>query len=118
MAWFRMAALTKSDIVQVEERLADISKSQDDLDLVIGEIRSLTADIVSTLYTNADIAAVAKVAPLLATIPPLLREVAPGIKTLEARFASICLEQHQIQTDVAQLLSLVSGLAAQLRSTV
>jgi hypothetical protein len=117
MAWFVKPVLKKTDIVQVEQRLAEISQSQDDLNLVIHEIRNLTSNIVTTLCTDADVAAVAKVAPLLATISPLLQEVTPTIKALDTRFAMMCQEQHRIQTDITKILSLVSGLAAQMRPT-
>jgi hypothetical protein len=118
MAWFwRTARGIKKDILRTEERLSTISQLQVDLSQHSQQIKDLTSAITRALDSDINIVTLEKITPMLAAIPPLLREVTPTISTIEAEFATLYQGQRQIQTDLSRVVSMITDLATQLRKT-
>ena len=113
MAWFRRTREIKKDILQVEERLATITRSQGDLDRHTQEIKSLTLDIIRTLDSNVSTDILVKLAPMLETIPPLLQEMTSSIQSIAAHFASLQQGQLELQTDTSRVLSMIAAMNTQ-----
>src|SRR5690349_22600624 len=108
MAWLSHSKAIKEDFLQVEERLAIISKSQADLNRHTKEIKDLTLDIIKTLDANVSADILVKLAPMLETIPPLLQEITPAIRSMAMQFTSLLQGQLEIQTDISRLLSIIA----------
>ena len=113
MAWFRQSQEIREDILQVEERLAIITKSQADLNRHTQEIKSLTLEIIRTLDSNVSADILVKLAPMLETIPVLLQEMTSAIKSIAAQFVSLHQGQLEIQTDTSRVLSMIAAMNTQ-----
>ena len=112
MAWGRQTPDLTQDILHVEERLAEIAESQSELSRNTEEIKELTAEIVRTLNSNVSNDILVRLVPPLELIPPLLQEMAPGIKSIDAKFADLHQSQLQIQSDIRRVISLITDLTA------
>ena len=63
---------------------------------------------------SADI--LTKLVPVLATIPPLLRETTPVIQSIAAQFADFHQGQLKIQNDISRVLSMIIAINTQLKN--
>jgi hypothetical protein len=118
MAWlWRTALEINRDTLRTEERLSAIAQLQVDLDQHNQQIKYLTSTIIKALATDVNVIILAKITPMLAAIPPLLQEVTPNTKTIEAEFATLYEGQQRIQADISRVVSMVKDLATQLRNT-
>ena len=113
MVWFQNSPELKEDIVHFEERLAIISKSQDDLNRHTQEIKSLTLDIIRTLDSNVSNDILIRLAPILESIPSLLQEMTPVMQSLATRFADLHQSQLKIQNDISSVLSMIIAMNTQ-----
>lgn len=113
MAW-RQHSQDRPDVHHVEERLAEIVESQSELNRNTQEIKDLTAEIVKTLNSGVSGDLLLKLVPTLELIPPLLQEMAPDIRSMEAQFEELHQSQMKIQADVSRLVSLITDLTARL----
>ena len=113
MAWFSQSQELKEDIVHFEERLAIITKSQDDLNRHTQEIKNLTLDIIRTLDANVSNDILIRLAPILESIPSLLGEMTPAIQSIAARFADLHQSQLKIQGDISSMLSMITAMSTQ-----
>src|SRR5579859_5226596 len=103
MAWRRQSQSTQ-DVRDVEERLAEIVESQSALNRNTQEIKDLTAEIVRTLNSAASNDLLVRLAPTLELIPVMLQEMAPEVRSIEARFAELHQSQLKIQNDVSHVV--------------
>ena len=113
MASRRQSEEIKQDILHVEERLAIIAESQAELNRHTQEIKDLTSNIVKTLDSSVSSDLLVRLAPVIQTIPSLLREMTPNIQSIEARFADIHRGQLQIQNDISRVIALIIDLTSQ-----
>jgi chromosome segregation ATPase len=113
MAWLRQSHEIKQDIRHVEERLAEIAESQSELSRNSQEIKDLTAKIVKTLNAGVSNDLLVRLISDIESIPSLLQEMTPTIKSVEAQFADLHQSQLKIQNDVLHVISLITDLIAQ-----
>jgi hypothetical protein len=98
-AWFRRRTeRIKEAIVQevkpvwlsVEDRLAQIARSQSELNNQAVEIKIITSSIVKALGLPDETAEVLKeLTPVLREIPPLLKMLPPVLKSIDGQFAAL-----------------------------
>ncbi|HTI80078.1 MAG TPA: hypothetical protein VL614_06465 [Acetobacteraceae bacterium] len=110
MAWHQKSQDVTQDILHVEERLAEIAESQSELNRNTQEIKELTANIVKTLNSGVYNDLLVRLVPPLELIPSLLQDMAPSIKSMEAKFTDLHQGQVKIQNDVTQAISLITDL--------
>lgn len=114
MAWRQKPQDITQDILHVEERLAEIAESQSALNRNTQEIKDITANIVKTLNSGVSNDLLVRLVPPLELIPPILQQMAPEIKSVEAKCTDIHQGQLKIQNDVARAISLITDLTAKL----
>jgi chaperonin cofactor prefoldin len=118
MTWFwRTTREENRDLLRTEERLSIIAQLQADLNQHSQQIKHLTSIIVQALATDVNVMVLAKIAPMLAAILPLLQEMKPTTETIEADFATLHEGQRRIQAEISRVVSMITDLATQLRNT-
>lgn len=123
-SWFRRRSeKIKDEIVgevkpvwlSVEDRLAQIARSQTELNEQAAEIKIITSSIVTALSLPDETVAVLKeLTPVLREIPPLLKVLPPALKSFETQFVIITEGQNRLRKEIDQLQILISNVSDQI----
>ena len=126
-AWFRSRTeRIKEAIVQevkpvwlsVEDRLAQIARSQSELNNQAVEIKIITSSIVKALGLPDETAEVLKeLTPVLREIPPLLKMLPPVLKSIDGQFAALSEGQSLLRKEIDHLQILISNVSQQIAAT-
>ena len=118
--WFqRRSEKIKVEVVEAvkpvwlsfEDRLAQIARSQQELNTQAAGIKIIASSIVTALGLPDQTAEVLKeLTPMLREIPPLLKGLPPALKSIESQFAVISDGQNQLRREVDHLQILISNL--------
>jgi hypothetical protein len=127
LAWFqRRTEQLKEEIVEevkpvwlsVEDRLAQIARSQSELNRQATEIKIITTFIVKALGLPDETADVLReLTPVLKEIPPLLMRLPPALKSIDSQFVVITEGQNELRKEIDHLQLLISNVSNQISAT-
>jgi uncharacterized phage infection (PIP) family protein YhgE len=104
--------------LSVEDRLAQIARSQSELSKQAIEIKIITSSIVKALGLPDGTAEVLKeLTPVLKEIPPLLKVLPPVLKSIDSQFVVISEGQNQLRAEIDHLQTLISNVSDQMTTT-
>jgi uncharacterized phage infection (PIP) family protein YhgE len=104
--------------LSVEDRLAQIARSQSELNNQAVEIKIITSSIVKALGLPDETAEVLKeLTPVLREIPPLLKMLPPVLKSIDGQFAALSEGQSQLRKEIDHLQILISNVSQQIAAT-
>ena len=125
--WFRRRAeKIREEIVDevkpvwlsVEDRLAQIARTQSELNTQAAEIKIITSSIVKALsLPNETAEALKELTPVLREIPPLLMGLPPVLKSIDSQFAVITEGQSQLRKEIDRLQVQISNVSEQIVTT-
>jgi hypothetical protein len=124
LAWFqRRTEQLQKEIVgevkpvwlSVEDRLAQIARSQSELNKQATEIKIITTSIVKALGLPDETADVLReLTPVLKEIPPLLMRLPPALKSIDSQFVVITEGQNELRKEIDHLQLLISNVSNQI----
>jgi hypothetical protein len=104
--------------LSVEDRLAQIARSQSELNNQAVEIKIITSSIVKALGLPDETAEVLKeLTPVLREIPPLLKMLPPVLKSIDGQFAALSEGQSLLRKEIDHLQILISNVSQQIAAT-
>jgi uncharacterized phage infection (PIP) family protein YhgE len=105
----------KPEWLSVEDRLMEIVKSEAELNRQAHEIKNIASSIVQTVAASDKATEALEIlSPVIKETVPLLREISPGLKSINAHLELLDEGQSQLQRDIGRLLTCLSGISAQL----